>query len=190
MKIGVLCLQGAFLEHEKMLVSLGAEVKEIRTLAHLTDDLDGIVLPGGESTAQGKLLREEGLLLPLKEKIENGLPAFGTCAGMILLAGKLLDDDTVHLGVLSAVVKRNAYGRQLASFKIDADFKGVGKVPMTFIRAPYFESVGKGVEVLSKVDGNIVAVRQNNILATSFHPELTNDLSVHKYFLDMVKARG
>ncbi len=188
MKIGVLALQGAFYEHEKCMERLGATTVEIRRLSQFTDDLDGLILPGGESTVMGKLLLEEELKEPVKKAIEKGLPVFGTCAGMILLAKKISGDDTVHLGVLDAVVKRNAYGRQLASFQTVADFKGVGKIPMTFIRAPYFESVGDGVEVLSVVDGNIVAVRQNNILATAFHPELTGDLRVHEYFFDMVKS--
>lgn len=189
MKIGVLALQGAFYEHEKCVEALGAETVEIRRLSQFTDDIDGLILPGGESTAIGKLMREEGLFAPIKTAIEKGLPVFGTCAGMILLAKKLSGDDTVHLGVLNAVVKRNAYGRQLASFEVDGEFKGIGKVPMTFIRAPYFESVGDGVDVLSVIDGNIVAVRQGNILATSFHPELTSDLRVHEYFLNIVKKK-
>lgn len=189
MKIGVFALQGAFVEHENCLKKLGAEVVEIRRLEHFTNDIDGFVLPGGESTVQGKLLREEGLFFPLKKAIESGKPVFGTCAGMILLAKKLSDDETVHLGLLNAVVKRNAYGRQLGSFKTEEDFKGIGLVPMTFIRAPYFESVGRGVDVLAVVDGNIVAVRQNNILAISFHPELGEDLRVHEYFLNMIKSK-
>ncbi len=189
MKIGVFALQGAFIEHENCLKKLGAEVVEIRKLSHFSNDLDGLVLPGGESTVQGKLLREEGLFEPLKAAIENGKPVFGTCAGMILLAKKIADDTTVHLGVLDAVVKRNAYGRQLGSFKTEDNFEGIGKIPMTFIRAPYFESVGKTVSVLATVDGNIVAARQNDILAISFHPELGNDLRVHEYFLNMIKEK-
>lgn len=189
MKIGVFALQGAFIEHENCLKKLGAEVVEIRRSEQFSLDLDGFVLPGGESTVQGKLLREEGLLITLKNAIESGKPVFGTCAGMILLAKKLSGDDTVHLGVLDAVVKRNAYGRQSGSFKTEADFKGIGKVPMTFIRAPYFESVGDNVDVLSVVDGNIVAVRQDNVLAISFHPELGDDLRVHEYFLNMVNGK-
>lgn len=189
MKIGVFALQGAFIEHENCLKKLGAEVYEIRRKEQFFTDFDGFVLPGGESTVQGKLLREEGLLGPLKAAIENGVPVFGTCAGMILLAKKLADDDTVHLGVLDAVVRRNAYGRQLGSFKTVSNFKGIGDVPMTFIRAPYFQSVGKSVEVLATVDGNIVAARQKNILAISFHPELGDDLRVHEYFLNMIKCK-
>ena len=187
MKIGVFALQGAFIEHERALLSLGAEVKEIRLLSDFTDDLDGIVLPGGESTVQGKLLKEEGLFEPVKKAIEGGLPVFGTCAGLILLATKLSNDPNVYFGTLNATVKRNAYGRQLGSFAEELDFKGVGKFPAVFIRAPYIESVGKGVEVLAKHEGKIVAAKQGHMLATAFHPELTDDLRIHAYFLDMVR---
>ena len=188
MKIGVFALQGAFIEHERALLSLGADVKEIRLLSDFSDDLDGVILPGGESTVQGKLLREGGMLEPLKKRIQEGLPVFGTCAGMILLANKLSNDDSVHLGTLEATVKRNAYGRQLGSFVEELDFKGVGKYPAVFIRAPYVESAGKDVEVLAKCEGKIVAVRQGHMLATAFHPELTDDLRIHAYFLKMVKG--
>lgn len=187
MKIGVFALQGAFIEHERALLSLGEEVKEIRLLSDFTDDLDGVVLPGGESTVQGKLLREGGFLEPLKKKIEEGLPVYGTCAGLILLANKLSNDENVYLGTLNATVKRNAYGRQLGSFAEELDFKGVGKFPAVFIRAPYVESAGKGVEVLAEHDGKIVAVKQGRMLATAFHPELTDDLRIHAYFMDMVR---
>lgn len=189
MKIGVFALQGAFIEHENCLKKLGADVVEIRRREQFSDDLDGFVLPGGESTVQGKLLREEGIFEPLKSAIKSGKPVFGTCAGMILLAKKLSGDDTVHLGVMDVTVKRNAYGRQSGSFKTEAKFDGIGKIPMTFIRAPYFESVENGVEVLATVDGNIVAARENNILAISFHPELGEDLRVHEYFLNMIKQK-
>lgn len=187
MKIGVFALQGAFIEHERALLSLGASVKEIRLLSDFTDDLDGVVLPGGESTVQGKLLREGGFLELLKKRIEEGLPVYGTCAGLILLANKLSNDENVYLGTLDATVKRNAYGRQLGSFAEEIDFKGVGKFPAVFIRAPYVESAGKGVEVLAEHEGKIVAVRQGHMLATAFHPELTDDLRIHAYFLDMVR---
>ena len=187
MKIGVFALQGAFIEHERALLSLGAEVKEIRLLSDFTSDLDGVVLPGGESTVQGKLLREGGILEPLIKRIQEGLPVFGTCAGLILLANKLSNDSNVYLGSLNATVKRNAYGRQLGSFKTELDFKGVGKYPAVFIRAPYVESAGKGVEVLAECAGKIVAVRQGHMLGTAFHPELTDDLRIHAYFLDMVR---
>lgn len=187
MKIGVLALQGAFIEHERALLSLGAEVKEIRLLSDFTDDLDGLVLPGGESTVQGKLLREEGLFGPVQKAIGGGLPVFGTCAGLILLANKLSNDPNVYFGTLDATVKRNAYGRQLGSFSEELDFKGIGKFPSVFIRAPYIESVEKSAEVLAEHNGKIVAVREGHMLATAFHPELTDDLRVHAYFLDMIR---
>ena len=186
MKIGVFALQGAFLEHERALRALGAETVQIRRRAHFTDGLDGIVLPGGESTVQGKLLREEGLFEPVKAAIQGGLPTFGTCAGLILLANKLVNDEAVHLGLLNASVRRNAYGRQLGSFRTELDFKGIGEIPAVFIRAPIVEEAGKGVEILAQTGGKTVAVRQGNMLATAFHPELTDDLRVHAYFLSMV----
>ena len=136
---------------------------------------------------QGKLLREEGLFEPVKRAIEGGLPVFGTCAGLILLANKLSNDPNVYFGTLDATVKRNAYGRQLGSFSEELDFKGIGKFPSVFIRAPYIECVGKSAEILAKHNGKIVAVREGHMLATAFHPELTDDLRVHAYFLDMVR---
>ena len=185
MKIGVLALQGAFLEHEQALNKLGAKWTEIRALSDLTDDIDGIILPGGESTVQGKLLFEEGLFEPLREKICAGLPVFGTCAGMILLAKSIANDENVWLGTSSVTVRRNAYGRQLGSFRAELEMKGVGKYPAVFIRAPYAEDAGKG-EALAVWDGKIVAVREKNMLMTAFHPELTSDLRVHEYFLKMI----
>lgn len=187
MKIGVFALQGAFIEHERAFLSLGAEVKEIRLLRDFTSDLNGIVLPGGESTVQGKLLREGGMFQPVKEAIAGGLPVFGTCAGLILLADKLSNDENVYFGTLDATVKRNAYGRQLGSFSKELDVKGVGKFPAVFIRAPYIESVGRGVDVLAEHEGKAVAVLQGHMLATAFHPELTNDLRLHAYFLEMAQ---
>ena len=187
MKIGVLALQGAFAEHCAALERLGADTAEIRRRSDFTDSLDGIILPGGESTVQGKLLREEGLMAPLKAAIKGGLPTFGTCAGLILLAKKIAGDDTVHLGTMNVVVRRNAYGRQLGSFRSMERFGDMENYPTVFIRAPIIESVGKGVEVLSTVGGNIVAAREKNMLGTAFHPELTDDLRIHRYFLDMVR---
>lgn len=187
MKIGILALQGAFLEHKNILDYLKIDNCLVKTKEQL-EDIDGIILPGGESTAMGKLLRDFNILEPLKEKIKNGLPVFGTCSGMILLAEKLSNSETVHLGVMGIEVKRNAYGRQLGSFEIEEDFKGINKkVKMVFIRAPYVENIKEGVEILATVNGNITAVREKNILAVSFHPELTNDTSVHEYFLDIIK---
>ncbi|MEE0139731.1 pyridoxal 5'-phosphate synthase glutaminase subunit PdxT [Fusobacterium ulcerans] len=187
MKIGILALQGAFQEHKNILDSLNVNNSLIKTKEQL-EDIDGIILPGGESTAMGKLLRDFDILEPLKEKIKNGFPVFGTCSGMILLAEKLSNSDVVHLGVMGIEVKRNAYGRQLGSFETLGDFKGIDKkVKMVFIRAPYVENIKEGVEVLSVVNENITAVREKNMLAVSFHPELTDDTSVHEYFLDIVK---
>ncbi len=185
MKIGVFALQGAFFEHARALEQLGVQTAEIRKRSDF-NSFDGVILPGGESTVQGKLLREEGLLLPLKSAIEGGMPVFGTCAGLILLAKRISNDSNVYLGTMSVTVKRNAYGRQLGSFKTIADMGSVKDYPMVFIRAPYIESVGEGVEVLSRVDGNIVAARERNMLVTAFHPELTDDLRVHRYFLEHV----
>lgn len=187
MKIGILALQGAFQEHKNILDSLNVDNCLLKTKEQL-EDIDGIILPGGESTAMRKLLRDFDILEPLKEKIKNGFPVFGTCSGMILLAEKLSNSEVVHLGVMGIEVKRNAYGRQLGSFETEADFKGIDKkVKMVFIRAPYVENTKEGVKILATVNGNIVAVREKNMLAVSFHPELTNDTSVHEYFLDIIK---
>ncbi|MDH6458755.1 5'-phosphate synthase pdxT subunit [Fusobacterium sp. PH5-7] len=187
MKIGILALQGAFQEHKNILDSLNVNNSLIKTKEQL-EDIDGIILPGGESTAIGKLLRDFDILEPLKEKIKNDFPVFGTCSGMILLAEKLSNSEVVHFGVMGIEVKRNAYGRQLGSFETLGDFKGIDKkVKMVFIRAPYVENIKEGAEILSVVNGNITAVREKNMLAVSFHPELTDDTSVHEYFLDIVK---
>lgn len=182
MVIGVLAVQGAFIEHEKVLESLGIEHFEIRQKKDLDRHMDGLILPGGESTVMGRLLRDLELFEPLKELIESGLPVFGTCAGMILLADELSNDESRYFATLPVTVRRNAYGRQLGSFHARAQMRGIGEIPMTFIRAPYVEQV-HGAEVLATVDDNIVAVRYKNQLATAFHPELDDDLSVHKYFL-------
>lgn len=188
MRIGILALQGAFIEHEKMLAQLGAESFEIRQLRDISGGMDGLIIPGGESTVQGKLMRELGLMEPVRELIKSGLPVFGTCAGLILLAKKIDGGEAPHLSVMDITAKRNAYGRQLGSFSTTACFDGIGVIPMTFIRAPYITECS-GAEPLAAVDGKIVAARQGSILATAFHPELTNDLSVHRYFLQMAAAR-
>ena len=182
MVIGVLAVQGAFIEHEKVLESLGIEHFEIRQKKDLDRHMDGLILPGGESTVMGRLLRDLELFEPLKALIEGGLPVFGTCAGMILLADELSNDESRYFATLPVTVRRNAYGRQLGSFHARAQMSGIGEIPMTFIRAPYVEQV-HGAEVLATVDDNIVAVRYKNQLAAAFHPELDDDLSVHKYFL-------
>ena len=185
MQIAVLALQGAFIEHEQMLRKLGVSAFEIRQKRDLAQSFDGLIIPGGESTVQGKLMRELDLFEPIKEKIETGLPVFGTCAGLLLLASEIENDDRKHFGTMNIKAIRNAYGRQLGSFYTEAEFKGIGKIPMTFIRAPYIDSVSGDVEVLATVDGKIVAAKQGNQLVTSFHPELNSDLSVHRYFLKM-----
>ena len=185
MKIAVLAVQGAFIEHEKMLESLGAETIELRQKSDLEQDFDGIVLPGGESTVQGKLLKELDMYDVLKEKIEQGMPVLATCAGLILLAEELSNDDKRHFATLPVCVKRNAYGRQLGSFHYDGEIKGLGVYPMEFIRAPYIAQAGEGVEILAEVDGKIVAARQGRQLVTAFHPELDGDTRIHEYFLNM-----
>ena len=181
---GILALQGAFIEHGNILDKLGEPHFEIRQKKDMERDFDRLILPGGESTVMGKLLRELELYDPLKEKIERGMPVFGTCAGLILLAKKVQDGE-VHLGTMDICARRNAYGRQLGSFHEKADVQGVGTVPMTFIRAPYIAQAGKEVEILAKVDGNIVAARQEKQLVTAFHPELDGDIRIHAYFLNL-----
>lgn len=192
MKIGVLALQGAFAEHIKMLEKLGIESFEIRKKSDLSNavnnnDVDGLIIPGGESTVIGKLLYDLDLFDDIKKLILKGLPVFGTCAGLILLAKEIENDNRTYLGAMDIKVRRNAYGRQLGSFFTESEFKGLGVVPMTFIRAPYISSVGKKVEVLSEVDGNVVAAKENNILVTSYHPELNDNLKVHEFFIEMCK---
>ncbi len=187
MVIAVLAVQGSFFEHERILDRLGVEYFEIRHKSDLGRDFDGLILPGGESTTMGKLLRELDLFDTLKKKIIDGLPVYGTCAGMILLSSRLSNDDNVYFGTMDMTVRRNAYGRQLGSFETVADVKGIGEVPMVFIRAPYIESIGEKAEALATVNGNIVAARQGNQLVTSFHPELTDNTKVHEYFLSMIK---
>lgn len=189
MRVGILALQGAFAEHAAVLEKLGAEHFEIRQRKDLEAPFDGLILPGGESTVMKKLLHDLGLLEPLAEKIQEGLPVFGTCAGLILLA-KEIEGGSPCFGAMDIAVKRNAYGRQLGSFYVRESFHGIGMVPMTFIRGPYIASAGKDVEVLAEVDGNIVAARQGNLLVTAFHPELSEDLSIHRYFLQIIEHRA
>ncbi|HBA69912.1 MAG TPA: pyridoxal 5'-phosphate synthase glutaminase subunit PdxT [Lachnospiraceae bacterium] len=180
MKAAILALQGAFAEHEYMLERMGVEYMEIRQKKDAYEDFDALILPGGESTVMGKLLKESGLFDILKGKIEKGLPVLGTCAGLILLADRLSDGETAHLATMPVSVKRNAYGRQLGSFRTEEEFKGIGRIPMVFIRAPYIESVGEGVEVLARVDGRIVAVRYGKQIGVAFHPELTDCRDIYK----------
>lgn len=185
MRIGVLAIQGAFAEHIRRAEELGVECVELRQGRDVEQSFDGLILPGGESTVQGKLIRELAMYDRLKERIANGLPVLATCAGMILLAEKIADSDMVHLGTLPAVVRRNAYGRQLGSFYTEEEFGDLGKVPMTLIRAPYIEEVKPGVEVLARVDGHIAGVRYNNQIAVSFHPELDRNPVIHRMFIKM-----
>lgn len=189
MRIGVLALQGAFAEHEAMLRGLGAEAVELRELRDI-EGIDGLVLPGGESTVQGKLLRELGMLGPLKARIEAGMPVLATCAGLILLASRLANDPAVHFGTLPVTVRRNAYGRQLGSFETVAPFKGLGDFRMDFIRAPYVEEAGEGVETLAEVGGKTIAVRYGDQIGLAFHPEIGKDARIHALFLDAVRKKA
>lgn len=187
MKIAVLALQGAFYEHETIIRELGADCVELRKKEDLAESFDGLILPGGESTAQGKLLRESDMFSTLREMIKSGLPVLATCAGLILLAEKSSNDERTYFRTLPVTVRRNAYGRQLGSFRTVQDFGSLSAVPMTFIRAPYIESVREDVEILAKVDGNIVGVRYQNQLAISFHPELDSDRRIHRMFLERIR---
>ncbi len=185
MTVAVLALQGAFIEHEKMLAELGADSFEIRQKRDLDRSFDRLIIPGGESTVMGKLIRELDLFDDIKSRIEGGMPVYGTCAGLILLADSISNDSARHLQTMSIVANRNAYGRQLGSFFTRAEFKGIGEIPMTFIRAPYIDEVFGDAEILAEVNGKIVAAKQKNQLVTAFHPELNDDLRVHEYFLNM-----
>lgn len=201
LKIAVLAVQGAFIEHEKMLEQLGAECIELRQAADCEQDFDGLVLPGGESTVQNKLLRELGMYDILKTKIDAGLPVLATCAGMILLADTIGNDDMRCFGTLPVTVRRNAYGRQLGSFSGMHDVAGIGEFEMRFIRAPYVEKINESasvsapadekaagsdsVHILGTVENRIVGVEYKNQIALAFHPELTDDTRIHEKFLKL-----
>ena len=187
MKIGVLALQGAFEEHIKKLNELSVDAFEIRQPKDLDEMPDGLIIPGGESTVMSKLLDDLDIRHKILEYAASGMPVFGTCAGLILMSKQTGDARCDGLGLIDCTAKRNAYGRQLGSFSHIGDFKGIGKIPMTFIRAPYI-SRSDGAEILAEVNGKAVAARQDNMLATAFHPELTSDTSVHSYFLDIVRS--
>ena len=195
MRIAVLALQGAFLEHEMILRKLGVDCFEVRQKQDWLQEKDALIIPGGESTTQGKLLDELGLLSPIREEIEHGLPVFGTCAGLILLSRDVEGNSETapappRLGTMQITTARNAYGRQLGSFRVESTFAGIeGQIPMTFIRAPYIKEATEAVEILAKVDDRIVAARQGNQLVTAFHPELDADTHVHEYFLNMIRNR-
>lgn len=187
MQIAVLALQGAFLEHENMLSRLGISSIEIRQKKDLNKEFDGLIIPGGESTVQGKLLKELDLYNTLRNLIINGLPVFGTCAGLLLLANKIDNDMRSYLQTMDIVAVRNAYGRQLGSFYTESEFEGIGVVPMTFIRAPFIKEVFGDAHPLAAVDGHIVAARQGRQLVTSFHPELNKSPAIHEYFCNLVQ---
>jgi 5'-phosphate synthase pdxT subunit len=190
-RVGVLAYQGDVREHLAALEAAGAEAVEVRTLDEL-DSVDGLVIPGGESTVIGKLAARYGLLEPLRERAAAGLPVFGTCAGMILLAREVEGPPQDLLGVLDVRVRRNAFGRQVASFEAEVDVKGVdgGPVAGAFIRAPWVADAGPEVEVLAEVEGKVVAVRQGNLLATAFHPELSGEVRLHRWLVDLIAERS
>ncbi|MBP2632216.1 MAG: pdxT [Firmicutes bacterium] len=188
--VGVLAIQGAVAEHLAALRKIenvnGVEVKTLEEL----EQIDGLILPGGESTAIGKILNYFQLLEPFAEKIKQGLPVWGTCAGMILLAKEIVGQDTTYFKAMDTVVKRNAYGSQLDSFQTTIELSEIAAtpIPLVFIRAPYIESIKGDVTILAKIADKIVAAEQGNMLVTAFHPELTNDLSFHKYFCKKISA--
>lgn len=183
-RIAVLALQGAFAEHQAMLSRLGAQSVQIRRRRDLDRAFDGLILPGGESTVMGRLLRDLELFEPLKERIAGGIPVLGTCAGLILLARRV-EGGAPCFAAMDLTARRNAYGRQLGSFTARALMAGVGEIPMTFIRAPYIARAGQEVQILARVEGRAVAARQGKCLAVAFHPELTYCPAVHRYFLDL-----
>ena len=185
-KVGVLALQGSFAEHLAILRRMpGIEPLEVKTIAQL-EAVDRLIIPGGESTAIGKLLKKTGMFGVLKQRIEQGLPVWGTCAGLILLAKRIVGEEP-YLDAMDITVKRNAYGSQLDSFRCEQIIPAISAKPihLVFIRAPWIEAVGPEVEVLAERDGRIIAAKQGRLLATSFHPELTQDTSVYEYFLQM-----
>ncbi|EFA22183.1 pyridoxal 5'-phosphate synthase glutaminase subunit PdxT [Bifidobacterium gallicum] len=212
---GIVAVQGAFAEHAAMLDRLGVPWKLLRNGEDFDDSIARVILPGGESTTQGKLLHQTGLYEPIAAHIAAGRPVFGTCAGMILLARELEDDPTVHFGAMDVTVRRNAYGRQLGSFSADADIDfsvdvadgdlgeevtgdaaeadyvacevnpRIDDYPVVFIRGPLVSNVGEEANVAAMVNGQVVAVRQGNLIATAFHPELTDDTRIHEFFLSL-----
>jgi len=185
--VGLLAMQGAFKKHGEIINSLGNKTLEVRKPEQL-EQIDGIIIPGGESTTIYKMLQKSGLFDTLKDKIENGLPVLGTCAGIILLAQRISNSDQPRLGVLNVTVERNSYGRQTESFETELEIKGLDNTPVTgiFIRAPKIKETGHGVEILSEFAGSPVLVKQDNIVAATFHPELTNDKRIHKLFTDIL----
>ncbi|MFD2614448.1 pyridoxal 5'-phosphate synthase glutaminase subunit PdxT [Paenibacillus gansuensis] len=188
MKIGVLALQGAVAEHIRMIEQAGAEGVAVKKTEQLAE-LDGIIIPGGESTTIGKLMRKYGFLDALKQFAAEGKGVFGTCAGLIIVADQIAGGDEPHLQLMNMTVARNAFGRQRESFETDLPVKGIDEpIRAVFIRAPLIRAVGPEVEILSTYNDEIVAAKQGNVLATSFHPELTDDYRLHSYFADMIRA--
>lgn len=193
MNIAILALQGAFAEHRQMLLRLGADSCLIRNLGDWQcyvaatsaggGQRPALIIPGGESTAMTRIMQDEGLACPIRQAILGGMPVFGTCAGLIML-------DKRHLGTMDITARRNAYGRQLGSFHCEGSFAGIGTVPMTFIRAPYIEEAGAGVEILAEVGGRIVAARQGKQLVTAFHPELDDATHIHRLFISLCSRAG
>lgn len=188
-RVAVLALQGDFAEHETALQKSGAETFQIRQKADLEQPFDALVIPGGESTVIGKLLRELDLFQPLQERIRNGLPVLATCAGLILLAERIENDSAEHFRTLNVTVRRNAYGRQLGSFYTEGKFAEMEALPMTFIRAPSIESVGEGVTVLSEFNGKATAVQQGKQVALAYHPELLDDCRIYQWFVSILDRK-
>jgi len=187
MKIGVLALQGAVAEHIRSLEAAGAEAVAIKRVEQL-DELQGLVIPGGESTTIGKLMRKYGFIDAIRQFSAAGKPLFGTCAGLIVLADRIEGNEEAHLKLMDMTVARNAFGRQRESFETDLDVKGINEpIRAVFIRAPLIKEVGAGVEVLSTYNDEIVTARQGTLLAASYHPELTDDFRLHAYFIEMAK---
>lgn len=184
MKVGVLALQGAFYEHIKALNRLGVEAVEIRSISDI-NGIDRLVLPGGESTVQGKLLHKTGLFDTLRGLINDGMPTLATCAGLILLASCLSNDENTYLSTLPVTVRKNAFGRQLGSYEERGRVLGFDHFPMVFIRAPYIESVDQDVKTIAISKEHIVGVEYKSQIALAFHPELTNDLRLHEYFISI-----
>lgn len=182
MRIAIMALQGAFEEHRQVLERMGVEAFLVRNINDWRQPKQGLIIPGGESTTMTRIMHDLGMWDEVRREILGGLPVLGTCAGLIML-------DHLHLDTMDILAKRNAYGRQLGSFHTEGEFKGVGRVPMTFIRAPYIAQVGKDVEVLAQVDGHIVAARQGHQLVTAFHPELDSDTSIHRMLVDMAAGK-
>ena len=180
--IGILALQGDFEAHSKLLNKLGADTRKVRTATDL-EGVDGLVIPGGESTTMSHGIAREALAQPLRELAHSGKPVLGTCAGLIML-------DREHLGVLDVCARRNAFGRQVASFEVDLTLRGLGDFHAVFIRAPWVESRGESVEVLAEIDGHPVAVRQENLLGVAFHPELSGDTRLHEWLVQRAQGDG